>query len=57
MKTTKKQRISKTIKFIVIVFLSILYFNLIAKNLTKKPPTSYVVETDTQIVKFRITDN
>ena len=57
MKTTKKQRISKTIKFIVIVFLSILYFNLIAKDLTKKPPTSYVVETDTQIVKFRITDN
>lgn len=55
MKTTAKQRINRTIKFIVIVFLLFLYIQIVSKGVMKAP-ISYVINTDTQIVKFRIVD-
>ena len=53
--TKTKQRISNIIKFIVIVFLLFLYIQIVSKSVMKAP-ISYVINTDTQIVKFRIVD-
>lgn len=52
MKTTAKQRISKTIKFIVIVFLLFLYIQIVSKSVMKAP-ISYVIKVDMQFLNSR----